>query len=282
MKFYVIPNMTRANTYNVTDKLLLEISKLNCYAFLDSSMSDIFRDRDNVTYTDNEDICKDVDMFISVGGDGSFINAAKKATLYKKPVICVNAGKLAYLACLESDELHLLEEIVEGRYITEKRMMLNVSVEGKDGSALYSTDCINDAVVSRSGSIRIMKLSVGCNDVPLIEYMADGAIVSTPTGSTAYSMSAGGPIVDPCVESILLTPVCPHSIFSRSVVLGGDSELALSHDNSGETILSCDGQPAINIPEDAIVRVKRSCKYASFIKVKNETFIDILNKKISG
>lgn len=282
MKFYVIPNMTRANTYNVTDKLLSEISKLNCYAFLDSSMSDIFRDRDNVTYTDNEDICKDVDMFISVGGDGSFINAAKKATLYQKPVICVNAGKLAYLACLESDELHLLEEIVEGRYITEKRMMLNVSVEGKDGSALYSTDCINDAVVSRSGSIRIMKLSVGCNDVPLIEYMADGAIVSTPTGSTAYSMSAGGPIVDPCVESILLTPVCPHSIFSRSVVLGGDSELTLSHDNSGETILSCDGQPAINIPEDAIVRVKRSCKYASFIKVKNETFIDILNKKISG
>ena len=274
--------MTRANTYNVTDKLLSEISKLNCYAFLDSSMSDIFRDRDNVTYTDNEDICKDVDMFISVGGDGSFINAAKKATLYQKPVICVNAGKLAYLACLESDELHLLEEIVEGRYITEKRMMLNVSVEGKDGSALYSTDCINDAVVSRSGSIRIMKLSVGCNDVPLIEYMADGAIVSTPTGSTAYSMSAGGPIVDPCVESILLTPVCPHSIFSRSVVLGGDSELTLSHDNSGETILSCDGQPAINIPEDAIVRVKRSCKYASFIKVKNETFIDILNKKISG
>ncbi len=274
--------MTRANSYNVTDRLLSEISKLNCYAFLDISLKDIFKDRDNVTYTDTEDICRDVDMFISVGGDGSFINAAKKATLYNKPVICINAGKLAYLACLEADEIHLLSDIVAGDFVTEKRMMLHVSVEGDDGVVRYSTDCINDAVVSRSGSIRIMKLSVGCNGVPLIEYMADGAIVSTPTGSTAYSMSAGGPIVDPCVESVLLTPVCPHSIFSRSVVLSGESELTISHDNSGETILSCDGQSAINIPENARVKVKRSEKYASFIKVKNETFIDILNKKISG
>ena len=282
MKFYIIPNMTRANTYNVTDKLLQEISKLNCYAFLDLSLKDIFKDRDNVTYVDTEEICRDVDMLISVGGDGSFINAAKKATLYNKPVICVNAGKLAYLACLEGDEIHLLSDIVSGNYVTEKRMMLHVSIDCNNGEELYSTDCINDAVVSRSGSIRIMKLSIGCNDAPLIEYMADGAIVSTPTGSTAYSMSAGGPIVDPCVESILLTPVCPHSIFSRSVVLSGDSVLSISHDNSGETILSCDGQPAINIPENAKVKVARSEKYASFIKVKNETFIDILNKKISG
>lgn len=282
MKFYIIPNMTRANTYNVTEALLSEISKLNCSAFLDSSLKDIFRERDGVSYTDTYDICKEVDMFISVGGDGSFINAAKKATLYNKPIICVNAGKLAYLACLEGDEIHLLGDIVEGRYVTERRMMLHVSVENDEGKVTYSTDCINDAVVSRSGSIRIMKLSIGCNEAPLIEYMADGAIVSTPTGSTAYSMSAGGPIVDPCVESILLTPVCPHSIFSRSVVLSGDSELCISHDNSGETILSCDGQPAINIPENAIVKVKRSDEYATFIKVKNETFIDILNKKISG
>lgn len=282
MKFYIIPNMTRANTYNVTDKLLSEISKLNCFAFIDNSLADVFGDRENVTYTDNDDICADVDMFISVGGDGSFINAAKKATLYNKPVICVNAGKLAYLACLEGDEPQLLGNIVAGNYVTEKRMMLHVSVECDDGEVLCSTDCINDAVVSRSGSIRIMKLSIGCNDAPLIEYMADGAIVSTPTGSTAYSMSAGGPIVDPCVESILLTPVCPHSIFSRSVVLSGDSELTISHDNSGETILSCDGQPAVNIPENAKVKIARSDKYASFIKVKNETFIDVLNKKISG
>ena len=160
--------------------------------------------------------------------------------------------------------------------------MLSVSILDKNDRIIYHSNCINDAVVSRSGVIRIMKLSVSCNGAPLINYMADGAIVSTPTGSTAYSLSAGGPVIEPCVESILLTPVCAHSVFSRSVVLGGNSELEITHDNSGEAILSCDGQSAVVIPEGAVVTVKKSEKCASFIKIKNDTFIDVLNKKISG
>ena len=118
--------------------------------------------------------------------------------------------------------------------------------------------------------------------ISFIEYFADGAIVCTPTGSTAYSLSAGGPIVDPCVESILLTPVCSHSVFSRSIVLSGSSVLELIHDNSGEAILSCDGQSAVLVPADSRVIVKKSENNVSFVKIKKDTFIQILNKKISG
>jgi NAD+ kinase len=211
-------------------------------------MRDIFGDRDSVTYTDDEKVCRDVDMFISVGGDGSFINAAKKATVYNKPVICVNAGKIAYLACLEGDEIHLLEEIVGGRYVTEKRMMLHVSIENDSGEDIYSTDCINDAVVSRSGSIRIMKLTVGCNGAPLIAYMSDGAIISTPTGSTAYCMSAGGPIIDPGLDCICAVPVCPYmSLNNGAVVFSASSVIEVEFkadkineafaDNFGDIIL---------------------------------------------
>lgn len=282
MKFYIIPNMTRINTCEVTQRILNEIAELNCTAYMDSSLKECFGECKNLSYVSDDEMCAQSDVFISVGGDGSFINAAKTATIYNKPVVCVNAGKLAYLACMEGDEVHLLSKVVSGEYITEKRMMLQVSVVDKNNNQIYETACINDAVVSRSGTIRIMKLSVNCNGAPLLQYMADGAIVSTPTGSTAYSLSAGGPIVDPCVESILLTPVCSHSVFSRSVVLGGDSELCISHDNSGDAILSCDGQDPIFIPEGAWVNVKRSSRYASFIKIKDDTFIDILNKKISG
>lgn len=282
MRFYIIPNMTRSNTFEVTSRILEEISGLGCSAFMDSSLDNHFGERDGLKYVCGDDVCAQVDMVISVGGDGSFINAAKKATIYNKPVVCVNAGKLAYLACMEGNEAHLLSKVVNGDYITEKRMMLQVSVNDKNGEMIYETSCINDAVVSRSGTIRIMKLSVNCNGAPLLQYMADGIIVCTPTGSTAYSLSAGGPIVDPCVESILLTPVCSHSVFSRSVVLGGDSELCICHDNSGDAILSCDGQEPILIPVGACVNVKRSSCYASFIKIKDDTFIDILNKKISG
>ncbi len=282
MKFYIIPNMTRENTFKVTMALLSEIKKINCTAFMNAGLQSYFGENEAVTYCTNESDIASTDMVIAVGGDGTFINAAKKATLHDKPVLCVNAGKLAYLACLENDELSLLSKVVEGDCVFEKRMMLDVSIVDKNNEILYHSNCMNDAVVSRSGSIRIMKLSAACNGTPLIEYLADGAIVCTPTGSTAYSLSAGGPIVDPCVESILLTPVCSHSVFSRSIVLGGSSVLELTHDNSGEAILSCDGQSAVNVPADSRVIVKKSENYVSFVKIKKDTFIQILNKKISG
>ncbi len=274
--------MTRENTFNVTSELLKEMGKLNCEAVVSEEFKEQFDEFPFVKFSKTQADIEKADVVVSVGGDGSFINAAKTATVYSKPILCVNAGKLAYLACLEGNEAHLLKNVINGEYITEKRMMLNVSVVGNNGEEIYRSNCINDAVVSRSGSIRIMKLSALCNGTPLIEYMADGAIVCTPTGSTAYSLSAGGPIVDPCVESILLTPVCSHSVFSRSIVLGGNSVLELIHDNSGEAILSCDGQAAVSVPFGARVCVKRSDSYASFIKIKSDTFIDILNKKISG
>jgi len=283
MKFFIIPNMTRENALSVTTSTIKELILLNCSVLMDVSLKDCFINiSPDIVFSEPKQLLDDCNVIVSVGGDGSFINAAKLATEYNKPLLCINAGKLAYLACLENDELSQLSAVVNGDYITEKRMMLDVSILDKCDRIIYHSNCINDAVVSRSGVIRIMKLSVSCNGTPLIDYMADGAIVSTPTGSTAYSLSAGGPVIDPCVESILLTPVCPHSVFSRSVVLGGNSNLEITHDNSGEAILSCDGQSAVLIPEGAVVSIKRSDKYASFIKIKKDTFIDVLNRKISG
>lgn len=282
MIFYVIPNMTRANTFSVTSAVLDKINELGCVAHLSDEFESVFGERAGVVYTKGDEVIAQSDMVIAVGGDGTFINAAKTAVNNLKPIICINAGKLAYLACLEADELDLLGRVTRGDYITEKRMMLSVSIVDKDGKILYHSNCVNDAVVSRSGSIRIMNLSVYCNNAPLIDFPADGAIVATPTGSTAYSLSAGGPVVQPSVESILVTPVCPHSVFSRSIVLGGDSKLQLLHDNSGEAILSCDGQAAVIIPQEAVVNIERSQECVSFIKIKADTFIDVLNKKISG
>ncbi len=185
MDFYLIPNMTRENALCVTEKLLAEISRLNCRVYMDSSLKKYFGDLAFAKYCKGECDAQKFDAIISVGGDGSFINAAKVAVKYEKPIICVNAGKLAYLACLERDELSLMEDIVNGNFKTEKRMMLSVAVEDKHGNVIFQSKCLNDAAVSRSGVIRIMNLSVACDGTPLIQYMCDGAIVETPTGSTA-------------------------------------------------------------------------------------------------
>lgn len=281
MKIALIPNMTRRNTPDITKEVLKEFERLGVTVFLDESFKLHFGDCDNINYCSVEDSIETCEMVVTVGGDGTFIKSAKLSAEKGKPLLCINAGKLAYLAGLESSEFSLLSEIINGNFKTEKRMMLTATIIDKSGKMLYHSNCLNDAVVSRSGNIRIMKLSINCNNAPLMDYSADGVIVSTPTGSTAYSLSAGGPVIEPQIDSMLITPVCCHSFFSRSVVLRPDSVLEIAHDNSGEAVLSCDGEEAVLIPDDAVVKIETSGKKAEFIKVKNDTFIDILNKKMS-
>lgn len=281
MKIALIPNMTRQNAPDVTKEVLKELEKLNVSVFLSSEFISEFDNSDYISFCNIENVIDECDIVVTVGGDGTFIKSAKLSALKNKPLLCINAGKLAYLAGLESTELSLLSEIVKGDFKTEKRMMLSATIIDKTGKILYHSNCLNDAVVSRSGNIRIMKLSINCNDAPLMDYLADGVIVSTPTGSTAYSLSAGGPVIEPQIDSMLITPVCCHSFFSRSVVLRPDSVLEIAHDNTGEAVLSCDGEKAINIPEGAIVKIEISKEKAEFIKVKNDTFIDILNRKMT-
>ena len=281
MKISLIPNMTRKNTPDVTKKLLRELEKLNVTVLLDNEFYSFFGVLPYVEYCDIEKSLENCDIVITVGGDGTFIKSAKLSAEKNKPLLCVNAGKLAYLAGLEKSEFSFLSQIVKGDYKTEKRMMLSATIIDKNGEILYHSNCLNDAVVSRSGNIRIMNLSINCNSAPLMDYSADGVIISTPTGSTAYSLSAGGPVIEPKIDSMLITPVCCHSFFSRSVVLRPDSVLEIAHDNTGEAVLSCDGEKAVVIPEGAIVKVETSKEKAEFIKVKNDTFIDILNRKMT-
>ncbi len=281
MKITVIPNMTRKNTESVTKLLLTELKTLGVTVFLEENLKGVFCEYDNINFTNIDFALEQADVVITVGGDGTFIKSAKESAEKDKPLLCVNAGNLAYLAGIESNEISLLKNLISGDYKTEKRMMLKAEIKDKNGDVIYSSNCLNDAVVSRSGRIRVMNLSIFCNGAPLMDYSADGVIVSTPTGSTAYSLSAGGPVIEPQIESILITPVCCHSFFSRSVVLKPDSALELIHDKSGDAVLSCDGAEAVLIPEEAKVLITTSKNKAEFIKLKNDTFIDVLNKKMT-
>ena len=282
MTVTVIPNMTRSAAYEVTSAVLDELSRMGCPVLMEPALEAHFGARDGLTYTPNEQALTSCGVVLSVGGDGTFINAAKLASVHGKPILCVNAGKLAYLAAIESDELDLLQKLVTGDFVTERRMMLTASIMDETGRECFREDCVNDAVISRGSKIRVQKLCLHCNGAPLIDYLADGVIVSTPTGSTAYSLSAGGPLVQPGVDSLLVTPICPHSLFSRAIVLDGDSVVEIDSGGAGETALSCDGQEAVTVPQGSRLVVRKSEATVSFIHLKNDTFIDILNKKLSG
>ncbi len=282
MTVTVIPNMTRSAAYEVTSAVLDKLAQLGCPVWMDPSLEERFGTRVGVTYTPTDSALPACDIVLSVGGDGSFINAAKLASVHGKPLLCVNAGKLAYLAAIESDELDLLQKLATGDFVTEPRMMLTAAIVDENGNESFREDCVNDAVISRGAKIRVQKLCLRCNGAPLIDYLADGVIVSTPTGSTAYSLSAGGPLVQPGVASLLVTPVCPHNLFSRAIVLDGDSVVEIDSGGAGETALSCDGQEAVAVPQGSRLVVRKSGATVSFIHLKNDTFIDILNKKLSG
>lgn len=219
------------------------------------------------------------DGIIAIGGDGTIMHVAKLAAPLQLPVLGVNSGKLGFLAGLEMDETPRLQALIDGAYDTEERLLLDVTVEGNADTYL----AMNEAVVSRGALSRLVDLKVTCGEREVRRYRADGVMVATPTGSTAYSLSAGGPVVDPRVPCLLLTPICPHSLYARSYVLPTDTALHIdTADTRGDTFLTVDGETEVPLPMGGVVTVKRSRFVARLIRLQTQSFYDVLDKKLIG
>ena len=217
---------------------------------------------------------------IAVGGDGTILTAARMALPLRKPVLGVNAGRLGFLAGLERHELHLLPRLASGEYTLDKRMLLEVQVRNiNDKSLVYEGFCVNDAVVSRFGTPRLAEIPVDCGGGHSISYKGDGVIFATPTGSTAYNFSAGGPVVEPDLESVLLTPICNHGLFTRSVVFSAQTLFSVEIDREG-LALAIDAEPPAALLPGQIVTVRRAEMDALFIRLKTEHFLDVLAGKM--
>lgn len=275
MKIALIPNLTRKNALSVSLDVCSQLDKLNADYMIESEFRNEFSNT-SAKFYDREKMIAECDMIIAVGGDGTIIRAAK----YGKPILGINAGRIAFMAGLEPTELDMLENLIEGRYERDRRMMLKVQICSAGGTALHTSYCVNDAVVARGGQIKMEEISVEHNGRLLNCFTADGIIVSTPTGSTAYSLSAGGPVVDPQIESILLTPICTHSLFSRALIFKPDSEFKIYSRTGAEIGLSCDGEDTLTVDAGSYVTVSRAEVQGEFIRIKNETFLEILNSKL--
>lgn len=221
------------------------------------------------------------ELVVALGGDGTIIHVAKRAAALGRPVLGINGGHLGFMAGLEADELPLLFALIEGKYTLERRMMLHVSVETENGVE-RSYDVLNEAVIARGAVSRMAELSVCNHRQPVATYRADGVIVSTPTGSTAYSLSAGGPVVDPTVHCMLLTPVCPHSLYARSYVFGEDACLTVTGKaaRGGTVCLTLDGEAGPDLREEDRITIRRSEVEARLIHIKSQAFYDVLRQKL--
>lgn len=219
-------------------------------------------------------------MVICFGGDGTILHMAKAATRHGIPILGVNIGTMGFMAELESSELSQLARIATGDYTIDSRMMLDVTVH-RDRDIIFHDICLNDVAITKGAVARIVHLSVKCDGVQAMECGGDGVIIATPTGSTAYNLSAGGPIVEPEANSILITPVCAHDVASRCVVASDKRVItaSLTKNARRNAFLSVDGGKALRMNVGDVASVKKSNLVTKLIRLKDRSFYDVVNVK---
>lgn len=276
----VFPNLLNNGVEELSRKVFSVFSQLNADVYVSKSLSQLFADC-NVLFDDDEKIMKMCDVAIAIGGDGTTLNVAKKAAEYDKYILGINAGRLGFMSGIEQDELDLLRNIVNEEFEVDERLMLEAEIV-QDNQVLSVHQCLNDAVISRGNFARLIDISITSGGRNVSNMRADGVIISTPTGSTAYSMAAGGPVVSPEAECILATPICPHSLMDRSIIFSADKELVVKahNDKMNLPVLTVDGEEAITLDNTSEVRIRVSKTKTKLIKLKPENFYEILNKKI--
>ena len=225
---------------------------------------------------------KQPDMLIVLGGDGSIIRASSKTSELEIPILGINFGTVGYLAELEAGDTDKIEKILDGCYDIDERMMLNAEIL-RGGSTVYTArNVLNDIVLSNGPVARLLNFDVTVNGVLMQKYRADGMIAATPTGSTAYSMSAGGPIMDPCLDAVCITPICSHSLSDRPVIVPGDTVIGIENiDTEDDSVyITVDGRHMERLEPEDKIRIFRSKSHAKLVRTTNNSFISVLNSKL--
>ena len=220
------------------------------------------------------------DCVICFGGDGTILHMAKTATRRGLPILGVNIGTMGFMAELESGELDRLANLVNGIYSLDRRMMLDVTVQ-RDRDIIFHDICLNDVVITKGAVARIVHLSVQCDNVQAMECSGDGVIIATPTGSTAYNISAGGPIVEPEARNIIVTPICSHDVGTRCIVTSDKRVITteITRNARRNAFLSVDGGKSVRLNMGDLTVVKKSNLETKLIRLKDRSFFDVVNTK---
>jgi len=259
-------------------QIVATLLKSGCRPVLDERFAGMFPGASYGPFDEQIAAC---DFIVTVGGDGTILHSAKHAVNYDKPLLGINTGRLGFLAQVEANEIDLLLRLSAGNYLVHEYMLLEVSI-GEEDTIRYA---VNDVVISKGELSRLVDLDIEGNGDAIGSYRADGLIFATPLGSTAYSMSAGGPIVNPSINTIILTPICPHSLYDRTVLLSPDMELKVRSryiNNSDNVVVSVDGERIALLNESKSVHIRKAQKSVRFIGFPEKNFNSILSNKLKS
>ena len=295
-KIYVIHNGGKLNALTCVKALHDCLADSSAQVLIHEHHRAELEDAGDVFIDSTEQLLKECDVVVAIGGDGTIIHAAKLAAqIANKPVLGINAGRLGFTAGLEMSEIGLISQLISGDYTVENRMMLDVSAIDSHGNEVFHGEAINDAVIARGMLPHIIDLRTYHNERLAMQFRAAGLIISTPTGSTAYSLSAGGPAIDPHVKCIMTTPVCAHSLHTRPIIFSHDSVIKIETksweagsqlcdetvNDSVAAYLTVDGEESFALGYDHSVIIKESSLVAQFIVIKKQSFAEVFKQKFT-
>lgn len=280
--------------FNINDKAAAAVTvadrliKLGCEVILPVTakerLSRSRRSRREFIYLPVDEVCQRADVLVVLGGDGTILEASRRAAINKTPILGINLGRLGYMAELELDEIRLLSRLVEGNYEIDERSMLSVAMLDVNGQKKVSSFALNDAVISNGTVARIVDLELSEGGTQVTTYRADGLIIATPTGSTAYSMAAGGPITDPHLACFCVTAICPHSLTARPLIFPDSATLDVKNicERERNLFLTIDGRINYELFRGETVRITKSDKITRLITLKDRGFYNVLRQKMTG
>lgn len=282
MKIVMTPNPYRDKQFKYAQeaKRILEQAGCTVRVCLPFDVDKNYALPPEVKFYDLRTEIKSAQMLICFGGDGTILHASKFATQNRIPVLGVNIGTMGFIAELEAGELELLKKIPQGEYTLEPRTMLDVTVRSGEQQLFHET-ALNDAVITKGAIARVINIGIFCDGVEATNFSGDGVIVCTPTGSTAYSMSAGGPIIEPAAKNLLITPICAHAMLSRSIVTSPRRVIDVKIGKTGRhnAFLSVDGGRAFRLNMGDVVTVKASDQLTQLVRLKDTSYFEIVNRK---
>ena len=280
--FLIYTNKHKDQELATTKRIQNYLETKGCTVKLKVKESDWKEEADSVAEEEATDIPLDVDCMIVLGGDGTVLQAARETKKILVPIIGVNLGTVGYMTEIELSGLEeSLDRLIRDDFKKERRMMLNGKVCCADGTVSEGW-ALNDIVISRSGSLQIIEFNIYVNGQLLNHYKADGMIVTTPTGSTGYNLSAGGPIAQPDGQLMILTPICPHTLTSRTIVFGAGSRIRIEipATNRGSQVAAFDGDTLVRLENGDYIEITKAETVTRVVKLDHRSFLDILKMKM--
>lgn len=279
MKAFICTNFKKEKSLAALPKLIDELEKNDIIPLMTSATKEIYNS-ERIVYSDESAAISDCDVLITVGGDGTILKWGKKAAALDKPLLGINTGRLGFMTALETDEFSKIEALKNGNYHISKRMLMNTEFIRNTGKINYTA--LNDIVLSRDNYSKLPEFEVRINDITVSKIRADGLIFSTPTGSTAYALSAGGPIIEPTIECMEMTPLCAHTLLNRPMIFSGNDVITVSFVGyDGSTVsASVDGDSGIAFNEGDVIRITKSSLTLNLIDINGDSFYNSVNNKL--